>query len=44
MQGRWLFPIKAAGTGTPTVFEKTPMSDGPHVHGAVGGYGGRAER
>lgn len=29
MQGRWLFPIKAAGTGTPTVFEKTPMSDGP---------------
>ena len=29
VQGRWLFPIKAAGTGTPTVFEKTPMSDGP---------------
>ncbi|MBT1174544.1 hypothetical protein JS530_03300 [Bifidobacterium sp. LC6] len=29
VQGQWMFPIKAAGTGMPTVFQTSPMSDGP---------------
>ncbi|MBT1181073.1 hypothetical protein JS531_03630 [Bifidobacterium sp. CP2] len=29
VQGVWQFPIWAAGTGMPTVFQKSPMSDGP---------------